>query len=92
MLTSIAMSQKSIDARCAQPSMLHFLVQELNATEKAESQVGHESNSNEPEMNLENLIFDGEQMQRKLQQTIHSRRLSSKVQVKTNSQCVQLRL
>ena len=57
---------RSIDARCAVPSMLHFAVQELNAMEEAESQIGLESNTSVQSRNLGSLIFDGEQMQLKL--------------------------
>ena len=77
---------RSIDARCAVPSMLHFAVQELNAMEEAESQIGLESNTSVQSRNLGSLIFDGEQMQLKLQLIFQQLTLSSvKVQAKTNS-------
>ena len=45
MLTNIEASQRSIDAHCAMPSMLHFVVQGLNAMEEKDSQIGLESNT-----------------------------------------------
>ena len=54
---------QDIDAHCAVPSMLHFAVQELNAIEEAESQIGLESSTSVQSRSLGSLIFDGEQMQ-----------------------------
>ena len=91
MLTNIKKRTRSIDAHCAVPSILHFVVQELKSMEEAESQIGLESNTSAQSRNLGSLTFDGEQMQLNFQLIFqHSVLISLKVQVKINSQCVQL--
>ena len=82
------------DAHCAQPSMLHFVVQDLRSMAAAESQTGLVSSSSVPSRNLENPIFYGEQKpSSSLVLTFQHLVLSSlKVQVKINNQCVQLQL
>ena len=73
--------------------MLHFAVQELNAMEEVESQIGLESNTSVQSRNLGSLSFAGEQMQPSLQLIFQQLTLSSiRVQAKINSQCVQLHL
>ena len=71
--------------------MLHFAVQGLNAMEEVESQIGLESNTSEQSKNLDNQIFDEDEMQPRFQRNLQSKSPSSiKVQVRINSQCVQL--
>ena len=80
MLTSIKMSQRSIDARCAVPSMLHFAVQELKCnggSGKRKAKLGSSRVQACKAGTLGSLIFDGEQMQLNLQLIFHHSILSS---------------
>ena len=91
---NIKMNQLNIDAHCAMPSMLHFIVQEHNAMVDAESQVGLELNASLPSKNLVSQTIDGDKSKHSLQHLqlkLQVRKpTSSKVQQQISSPCVQL--
>ena len=56
---------RSIDAHCAQPSMLHSAVPELKSMEAVVNPTGLELSTSVQSRNPGNLIFDGALMQLK---------------------------